>query len=657
MKLTLFFAYIEGLITNYSIIINRLILYNEYYNGKDKNIINRNLNTINYFIIFLQEIGLIIYERKPIDDFFKLMDMLNIDNYNLIDINDNIYYYHINSYKLYVEVFEHLKKIIKNIKLFCDEVKIIKEEINSKIREIQRNQNIIKSSSSIDFFRKTLETFIIKKSRSANKRDIINEIITRILNLEKRNKKKFLEVKNVLKEYNIYDDNNEDIKQILNRENKETLNKINENILSIYMKLSSSKKTEEIINEIIIKLINIKLNNLFEEIKNKLSFNYNIKSKSINEEDIILEIIKIIITETTINNRISEIKKIIKSNYYKKKDINENLLIEGLIEIKEINKNITGYIKNELNIKEIFILDKYLKNNYKLFIIDEIINILRGQDNMTLKKINKIISKINIDDDKNKDLINLEKYYKFVNSWNNINILDIDNVIYMINETNEIKRDIKSCNLLNIEIKEKILSKIIYYSYDIFDNINVKISSYFIPINNYKNDIIELSSINVNDIMKITELYHKLVSNNLTDVKINEIVNEILKINNHYLYKLLDKKFKLINLHYKFDYNNITISNHNNFKIYLEKIYLYKNYIIVIRNLYIYLLSIKNNFNLLYTTIQKIKKKIELYKKLDNSLNEMLFRKLNYVNDDNENGIKFENYEDINTYLDKFMFN
>jgi ADP-ribose pyrophosphatase YjhB (NUDIX family) len=89
MKFSLFLTYIERLLFNYSIIIERLILYNENYEGKLKKVIHKNLNTIKYLIILFQEISILIYYKK-IDDFLKLIDGINLNNYILTDITNNI---------------------------------------------------------------------------------------------------------------------------------------------------------------------------------------------------------------------------------------------------------------------------------------------------------------------------------------------------------------------------------------------------------------------------------------------------------------------------------------------------------------------------------------------------------------------------------------
>jgi len=668
MKFSLFLTYIERLLFNYSIIIERLILYNENYEGKLKKVIHKNLNTIKYLIILFQEISILIYYKK-IDDFLKLIDGINLNNYILTDItNESIFFYHINinNYNVYVELFEYLKKILSNIQIFFREIITIKTEINTKISHLQRRQVIIKSSSSLDYYRKTLETLNIKKSSgSVTKKIIINDIIRYIYSLKKRNNKKFIELKNVLNENDIYifDEDDEIIKRKLEKENKETLNKINEFVLSKYMKLSSEKKEGEIINEIIFRLINFYLNDLLEEIRSVITSNFNIKQHSKNDEEIILEIINIVIFGTNIIRRKKDISNLI-NKYYNKKDNSEsnkdviNKIINLILEIRENKKEIIRNIKNELNINQIFILDKYFKeNDYKILIkfIDEIRNMLREQDNKTLKKINKILSNFKIDIVIDKDLVNLHKYNTFINTFDNINIFEIDKILYMINESNEIKKEIEQSNLLNPDIKQLFLDKIIYYSYDLLDNINVEVGKFFIPINKNKVEIIKLEKKHINDIMNIIELYNKLVNSNLTDNKIREIINIILKINNHNLYEYLNNNFIIINLHYKFDYNFIYINNYDKFKEYLDKFYLYKNYINVIIKLYEYLLFIKDNFNLIYSIIEKIKKRIELYKKIDNTLMEILFEKLNIVNTKKNNGIIFRNYKDIDIYLEKLI--
>ena len=674
MKFTSFFSLIKILLTRYSIIIEILILYNENYNGKLKNTINRNLNTIKYFIILIKEIEIIINYKKDINEFIEFINTLKIDDYTLKDIDNDIFLYHIRMdyYKILVELFEYLKNILKTIQIFFDEIKNIKDEINNKIKELQIREIKINSSSSLDINRKILDLYIINKnSKSITKKYIINDIIKNIISLKYKNK--ITELKKIFNNNNIYifdeyiEDNDDDkidhIIKILNKENKKKLEEINNLILSQYLKLSSNIKYEDLINEIIFKLINIHLDDLLEDIKNTISLNYEKKmSNTTNEEDIILEIIKNVLLEKDISKKISHVKRILNKNYIKtaslsKRDKTITIIINKIKEIKENEnkKNIIKNIRDELNIKGIFILDKYLKeDDYNLLIIfiNEIRDILRIEDNIKLKKINNIISKFKRENIINKDLNKIEKYYKFINSWDKLYMYENNNIFYMINETNEIKKEIQECKLLNDDIKDKFLSKITYFSFDLLDNIEIEVGHFMIKIDKIHTYI---TSFYCDDIMNIMKLYHNIVSNNFKDNKIIENINKILKINNHNSYEYLLEEFKIINKYYHFDYDLISFDNYNNYQKYLEKLYIYKNYIYIIRNLYKFLLSINDNFNLLYTTIEKIRNMIILYKKIDSSLKEILFNKLNDVNREMNNGIIFNDYIDIDRNLNKLI--
>ena len=106
------------------------------------------------------------------------------------------------------------------------------------------------------------------------------------------------------------------------------------------MKLSSNIKYEDLINEIIFKLINIHLDDLLEDIKNTISLNYEKKmSNTTNEEDIILEIIKNVLLEKDISKKISHVKRILNKNYIKtaslsKRDKTITIIINKIKEIK-----------------------------------------------------------------------------------------------------------------------------------------------------------------------------------------------------------------------------------------------------------------------------------------------------------------------------------
>jgi len=81
----------------------------------------------------------------------------------------------------------------------------------------------------------------------------------------------------------------------------------------------------------------------------------------------------------------------------------------------------------------------------------------------------------------------------------------------------------------------------------------------------------------------------------------------------------------------------------------LNVIYLYKNYIYQIKNLYDFYLSIKDNFNLSYTTVKNIEK-INI-NKLNQALLEELLKELNKVNKNHKLEIIFRTYEDFIQFI------
>jgi hypothetical protein len=436
------------------------------------------------------------------------------------------------------------------------------------------------------------------------------------------------------------DDDKNKLIELLNNESITTLNKIKEIILS---------NDKNLINEIKFKFLYYQI----IDIKEIISSNYLIKSISSNEDLLIYDMIQYVILEKNNYNKISYINNILFSNYEKKDKSIDDIIIrnEIIFKILELNLNqIITKIQNELNIYGIYIFDKFIKEN-NILTIYQLENILSQENNITLKKIYKILSKKEKDDKKKKNI--LTKYYNFINSFDYIYIIDIDKIFYRIDKINKIKIEIEKDDIIEENIKDIILKKIIYNTEDIINNINLKIKLKFFLENIYLTKIINLNILHIKDIMKIIELYHTIVSSNLTDNKIKEIVIEIKTINNHNNYEYLLNEFIRIKLYYKFDYNK-KFDNFDEFNKYLEDFYIYKNYIYVIRNLYIYLLLIKDNFNLLYTTIEKLKKTIELYKKIDHD-SMILFDKLNQVNNDKNKGVKFNDFNEIEKYLNNYL--
>jgi hypothetical protein len=360
--------------------------------------------------------------------------------------------------------------------------------------------------------------------------------------------------------------------------------------------------------------------------------------------------------------------KLKSDNINKEEIINE--IINKLHNIKKNNKNILSDIKNILNIKNIFILDKIFEekecHEFNCYLI-KYRELLLEENDKTLKQIRKIID-LKLNEEKNENNILIDKYKKinkFLNSFDYIYINDIDKIYFLINKTNNIKKEISDSNLLN---KELILNKIKYFSFSASsiprDNIEInlnKFKSNFINFEDYSK-----IDFNVGKLMEIYELYNEIISKKIDDNSIKKNVKKILNffVNLHnynflnfedesFIFKFIFKRFNAINLHYNIDYDLIEINNNfETFKLYLEKLYLYKNYIIKIRDLFKFLLTIKDNFNLVYKTIDIIKNMIKLLKTKDNESITYLIRKINEIS-----SIEFQNEKDIIKYLDNYLFN
>ena len=718
MKLIYLFRKIDELIKNYSVIIEIFLLnYNKYYKGKYKNDIEYNIQQMNQMNNLLMYINIFLQKNKKVDNvkfynFIIIFNNFDVNKYNLNDIKSHFYYHiDIKIYKLCIEYYYYFKDLLLGIKNFCNKIQIVRNEI--------KENGILSSSSSLsdNFLTHVLKKSAIQKySKSYNKEDIIKEIknafiknnkiieenkeellkyniyffeltienIEVFLNSQTEDKLKIIKL-NIITKYELieeiiilfllnfvkidytkiikirkeliildkylneettYDNffkSKDEIRELLGTIDIKTIINYKRIIINnfSFKNIYSGIKKEEIIDEIINSLFDIRLNEIFNNIKNKISFNYKKKSNSIEENDIIIQIIDKVYLIKDKNNKITDIKTIILLYYNKLDNNNDEELISILIsEIDKIyNNKIIVDIRIALNEKGIYILEKYLnENNYYILLksIDEIRNILRIQENKILNNIKKIISLYKNDN---------EKINKFLYSFDIINLYNKNKIYYIINEDNYIINEIIKSNLKN---KELILDKIRYISYTSNgDDIEYDITKIRIELNKYLEEINNnLKNIDdIKDLVKIYEIYDNIISKNFTDTKIKEYIKEIKKYNKFGIYNnIIIKRFKEINEYYKFDYD-ITE---------LEDIYIYKNYIYVIRDLYIFLLLIKDNFNLLYTTIEKIKKTIELYKKINHDPM-ILFAKLNQVNDDKNTGVFFNNFDEIEIFLNKFM--
>jgi hypothetical protein len=718
MRLIYLFRKLDELIKNYSVIIEIFLRnYNIYYKGKYKNDIEYNIKQMNDMNNFLTNINYLLQINKKIDNvifdnFIIIFNKFDVDKYNLNDINSH-FYYHIDMkiYKICIEYYYYFKDLLVCIKEFCNKIQVVRNEIIEKevlslsssslsnnyltrvfnisainnfyksynkediIKEIIyafiKNNNIIKENNeylltyNIDLPEITIDNIedllnsqtedILKiiKLNIITKYELINEIIILLLlNLVKIDHTKIIQIKSkliildkYLNEKTTYDsflNSKDEIRNLLGTINIKTIINYKRIIIDNFNFKSDIKK-EKIIDDIINSLFDIRLNEIFNNIKNKISFNYKKKLNSIQENDIIIQIINKVYENIEDNNKqIEEIKTIILSYYDKLNDEKDEELISILILeiVKTYNNKIIVDIKIKLNQKGIYILEKYLnENNYYILLksIDEIKDKLRFQENKILNNIKKIISLYKHDN--NNEVIN-----KFLYSFDIINMYDKNKIYYIINEDNDIISEIKKSNIKN---KKLILDKIRYISYTSNgDDIEYDITKINKELTKYLKEIDNLKDIDdIKDLVKIYEIYDIIISKNLTDTKIKEHIKEIKTYNKFNIYKdIIIKRFKEINEYYKFDYD-ITK---------LDDLYIYKNYIYVIINLYIYLLLIKDNFNLLYTIIEKIKKRIELYKKINDNPT-ILFEKLNQVNNDKNTGVKFNNFNEIEKYLNNYL--
>ncbi len=307
MILKFIFYDTEILFLRYNILITTLLDYNKYYNGVLKSKLYKNLNMMNYMVLIIQTIKMIITYKKK-EEFFNFFENFDKKDYILEDIDS--YFYHIDNdlYKTCVELFNYFRDIILNIKKFLLEIKIVKDEIKEKILDYNKKDVLSLSKSSSNDLKKIIfETMGIKEiSSSINREEIIDEIITILLNIrEKSNNKQIL-------------------KDIIS----------NTNLKKIY-------------------------------------------------------------------------------------------LLEKFIKVDNITKEIKIYLEGSN--------------------IEKLRNLLILENNNNLKKIKRILIKVlKIDYDK---LIELNKYYNFINSWDDIYVYNFDKIYYIINDTNTIKKEIKKSKL------------------------------------------------------------------------------------------------------------------------------------------------------------------------------------------------------------------
>jgi hypothetical protein len=683
------YNYIYNLLQNENLFklayIYNIIYYNDLIPPSNK--INREeiIKIIIDTIIIIKEYSLLNYLKNQLNikKIYILETILNI-KININEYNLNIVL-KIQDLKLLKKIYKIIKDIVSKYKgLFTEN---ITDNINKKIS----------SSTPIQLINKNL---------------FITIILDCLLIINNKNNKIYLkDFKNELnkKNINILDEyKNSDYDKLLENENiitiKNIYNIINSNFLPSLDKINKAEIINILIDSIIIinennllnkfnELINNKDIYIFKEIfKNPLNINEDNLRILLREQELkILKIIYNIIKNKILRYEYIFIEKLI--DRIKNKILNIKLLpipehIKNKIKIRNIIIKALLIINNNLKSKYLDDLKKILKNK-KINIFDEYfktknnmdeneLNILLNKEkNKTLNIIYNVIKEVLLINKSNIIDENLKNIHIFFNKLKNINIYDVDNIYFIINENEE------NVNIINI-IKENFSNDILFlnnirylnkiditdeidnifkHHSIIFENIKNKIHSY-IYLNNMDNYILTLKKLYNNYDKLISNFNSKSHNNDIFDKDINEINIHFTYIYDMYIttyfYNIISEKFKEINLHYQIDFidNLININNSRTFKQYI-KIIEFEYKIIPIKKLYKYLMTIKNkdNYHILYNIIQNIKKELKNFnKKANNSpsiLELYLFNSLNEINKLNEIRIKFENYEDINKFLEK----
>jgi len=409
----------------------------------------------NIFYYIKREFNINPYDyNKEISENFDINDELEkIDNYDekefnkidkyILNIDTNLYNDCIENVKYLIYILKILKKIysfFKNLKTINEEIIKRDEELNTKahneikklITEFEANDKIILSSSSL---LSLLPSSLSSSSLSSLSGEIYIEI---------RKKENY---KNIIIKYILsIIDNEKELKKL-----KNNLNKNNINVLDIVLENDEGKDKYD---------YNYIYNLLENENLFRLAYIYNIiyyndlipPSNKINREEII------------------------------------KIIIDTIIIIKEYS--LLNYLKNQLNIKKIYILETIL--NRKININEYNLNtILKIQDLKLLKKIYKIV----------KDIVSKYKG------------------LFTENITDNINKKISSSTPIQL-INKNLFIKIILDCLLIINNKNNKIY-----LNDFKNEL-NKKNINILDEYKNSD-YDKLLENeNIITIKnIYNIIN------------------------------------------------------------------------------------------------------------------------------------
>jgi len=624
MKLLDFFSNITNLILNIEEVLKKIDKY------EDDKINVKNMLEFVEFLIYCRD-----KSKINVNEVLKKISNIKKDDYIFEEINNgNIYLRQI--YNDSVIILNYLLSIILCIKKFY-------EIMMKKRNEIIFEKN--KSSSSPNprlYIGRTDEVSKIVRY-DIDREELIKEIISSFLKINKK------EIKNKLNLNKIYIfdgfiSNVErltiKINLILKAEDLSDETIINyyyllfgTNLLTEYYDYDIDFLIKNIVDMILLNLlfledIILKLNENNIQIISKENFkkflekNECIMDKYLKEEDTNKEEILLMNTKKCNENLKQAIEKKLKKEYlYKLNEINNliNFIVDKDKILRKIaNKIVLNYIRErnynvytrKINIDKIY---DYLNENDKL-LEKELTEVLQSQDNKTLIKINKIINPVK------KENPELDKLISLIDSWELVHIFDENNIVYVINGDNLSKKE-------KVKIDKYGIWKHRIFNTNREDTINKQIEIY-LTLYKHTQDLRNIYYYEFNTMMKILDLYELLFDNDDNEI-IDTLKQLIYRLNNDSIKNLI-RKINEINKFHEFNYI-LEIDIHTDvmrekLSGFFNNFYTIKNKIFEILRLYNYLLTVKKeNFNIRYTIIQKIK---ELIKEEYNNytINELLIK-------------------------------
>jgi hypothetical protein len=128
-------------------------------------------------------------------------------------------------------------------------------------------------------------------------------------------------------------------------------------------------------------------------------------------------------------------------------------------------------------------------------------------------------------------------------------------------------------------------------------------------------------------------------------------------------FKKINEKFNEICLHFEINFDNVEIIDYKSLNVYLDNVYKYYIYVLRIKELYKFLLLLKNkeDLNSIYNIIKILKKLLNIIKEFDNEyISNILKKNLNeiYGNIEKQKYKEYFIYENINDFiikLDNFL--